>query len=65
MKAREIVLAAIRPRLPFEGERPSLSSATECLNSQQSTTVGRVSRFGGGGFRVHVRLIYARGDSPI
>jgi thiol-disulfide isomerase/thioredoxin len=37
MKARELLLAAIHPRLPIEGELPSLGSATEWLNSQPLT----------------------------
>jgi thiol-disulfide isomerase/thioredoxin len=40
MKARELLLAAIHPRLPIEGELPSLESATEWLNSQPLTAAG-------------------------
>jgi thiol-disulfide isomerase/thioredoxin len=40
MKARELLLAAIHPRLPIEGELPSLGSATEWLNSQPLTAAG-------------------------
>jgi thiol-disulfide isomerase/thioredoxin len=40
MKARELLLAAIHPRLPIEGELPSLDSATEWLNSQPLTAAG-------------------------
>jgi hypothetical protein len=31
MKAKQLLLAAIHPRLPIEGELPSLGSATEWL----------------------------------
>ena len=34
MKARELLLAAIQPRLPIEGTMPSPGGATEWLNSQ-------------------------------
>jgi thiol-disulfide isomerase/thioredoxin len=37
MKARELLLAAIHPRLPIEGELPSLGSATGWLNSRPLT----------------------------
>jgi thiol-disulfide isomerase/thioredoxin len=37
MKAKQLLLAAIHPRLPIEGEMPSLDSATEWLNSQPLT----------------------------
>src|SRR5215216_4913999 len=40
MKARELLFAAIHPRLPIEGELPSLSSANEWLNSQPLTAAG-------------------------
>jgi thiol-disulfide isomerase/thioredoxin len=45
MKARQLLLAAIHPRLPIEGELPSLGGATEWLNSQPLTAAdlrGRV-----------------------
>src|SRR5215216_6422470 len=34
MKANQLLLAAIHPRLPIEGELPSLGGATGWLNSQ-------------------------------
>jgi thiol-disulfide isomerase/thioredoxin len=37
MKARELLLAAIHPRLPIEGAMPSPGGATEWLNSQPLT----------------------------
>ena len=37
MKANRLLLAAIHPRLPVEGELPSLASATERLNSPPLT----------------------------
>jgi thiol-disulfide isomerase/thioredoxin len=37
MKARELLFAAKHPRLPIEGELPSLGSATEWLNSRPLT----------------------------
>jgi thiol-disulfide isomerase/thioredoxin len=37
MKARELLLAAIHPRLPIEGELPSLGGATGWLNSRPLT----------------------------
>jgi thiol-disulfide isomerase/thioredoxin len=37
VKAKQLLLAAIHPRLPIEGELPSLGSATEWLNSQPLT----------------------------
>jgi thiol-disulfide isomerase/thioredoxin len=40
MKARELLLAAIHPTLPIEGELPSLGGATEWLNSQPLTAAG-------------------------
>src|ERR671910_3199549 len=40
MKARELLLAAIHPRLPIEGELPSLGGATGWLNSQPLTAAG-------------------------
>ncbi len=40
MKANQLLLAAIHPRLPIEGELPSLGSATEWLNSQPLTAAG-------------------------
>jgi thiol-disulfide isomerase/thioredoxin len=40
MKAKQLLLAAIHPRLPIEGELPSLGSATEWLNSQPLTAAG-------------------------
>jgi thiol-disulfide isomerase/thioredoxin len=38
MNVRQLLLAALHPRLPVEGELPSLGSATEWLNSQPLTT---------------------------
>jgi thiol-disulfide isomerase/thioredoxin len=40
MKADQLLLAAVHPRLPIEGELPSLGSATEWLNSQPLTPAG-------------------------
>src|SRR5829696_7873402 len=40
MKAKQLLLAAIHPRLPIEGELPSLGGATEWLNSQPLTAAG-------------------------
>jgi hypothetical protein len=40
MKAKQLLLAAIHPRLPIEGELPPLDSATEWLNSQPLTVAG-------------------------
>ena len=40
MKAKQLLLAAIHPRLPIEGELPSLGGATEWLNSQPLTADG-------------------------
>ena len=40
MKARELLFAAIHPRLPIEGELPSLGGATGWLNSRPLTAAG-------------------------
>ena len=40
MKANQLLLAAIHPRLPIEGELPSLGGATGWLNSQPLTAAG-------------------------
>ena len=40
MKTKQLLLAAIHPRLPIEGELPPLGSATEWLNSQPLTAAG-------------------------
>ena len=40
MKAKQLLLAAIHPRLPIEGELPSLGGATGWLNSQPLTAAG-------------------------
>jgi len=40
MKARELLFAAIHPRLPIEGAMPSLGGATGWLNSQPLTAAG-------------------------
>jgi thiol-disulfide isomerase/thioredoxin len=40
MNARQPLLAGIHPRLPIEGELPSLDSATQWLNSQPLTAAG-------------------------
>src|SRR5918993_5351671 len=40
MKAKQLLLAAIHPRLPIEGELPSLGGATGWLNSQLLTAAG-------------------------
>ncbi len=40
MKSKQLLLATIHPRLPIEGELPSLGSATEWLNSQPLTAAG-------------------------
>jgi thiol-disulfide isomerase/thioredoxin len=40
MKARELLFAAIHPRLPIEGELPSLDGATGWLNSRPLTAAG-------------------------
>src|SRR5919107_989744 len=40
MKAKQLLLAAIHPRLPIEGELPALGGATEWLNSQPLTAAG-------------------------
>jgi hypothetical protein len=37
MKANQLLLAAIHPRLPIQSAMPSLGSATEWLNSQPLT----------------------------
>src|SRR5918995_831126 len=40
MKAKQLLLAAIHPRLPIEGGLPSLGGATGWLNSQPLTAAG-------------------------
>jgi thiol-disulfide isomerase/thioredoxin len=40
MNARQLLLAAIHPRLPIEGAMPSLDGATGWLNSQPLTAAG-------------------------
>jgi thiol-disulfide isomerase/thioredoxin len=40
MRAKQLLLAAIHPRLPIEGELPSLGGATGWLNSQPLTAAG-------------------------
>ena len=40
MKAKQLLLAAIHPRLPIEGELPPLGGATGWLNSQPLTAAG-------------------------
>jgi thiol-disulfide isomerase/thioredoxin len=40
MRAKQLLLAALHPRLPIEGELPSLGGATEWLNSQPLTAAG-------------------------
>src|SRR5215208_3964380 len=40
MKAKQLLLAAIHPRLPIEGKLPSLGGATGWLNSQPLTAAG-------------------------
>src|SRR5215211_945735 len=40
MKANQLLLAAIHPRLPIEGELPSLGGAPGWLNSQPLTAAG-------------------------
>src|SRR5215218_1274833 len=40
MKANQLLLAAIHPRLPIEGELPSLGGAAGWLNSQPLTAAG-------------------------
>jgi thiol-disulfide isomerase/thioredoxin len=40
MNVRQLLLAAIHPRLPIEGELPSLGGATGWLNSQPLTVAG-------------------------
>src|ERR671926_345487 len=40
MKANQLLLAAIHPRLPIEGEMPPLGGATEWLNSEPLTATG-------------------------
>jgi thiol-disulfide isomerase/thioredoxin len=40
MKAKQLLLAAIHPRLPIEGAMPSLGGATGWLNSQPLTAAG-------------------------
>ena len=40
MKAKQLLLAAIHPRLPIEGELPSLGGAAGWLNSQPLTAAG-------------------------
>ena len=40
MKAKQLLLAAIHPRLPIEGKLPPLGGATGWLNSQPLTAAG-------------------------
>ncbi|WP_207957142.1 thioredoxin family protein [Rubrobacter tropicus] len=40
MKARQLLLAALHPRLPVEGQLPSLGGATGWLNSEPLTAAG-------------------------
>ena len=47
MKAKQLLLAAIHPRLPIEGELPDLDSATEWLKleaEQRKEIAGKAAK---------------------